>query len=149
MKINNLSEHNCIINRYLAEMRDCDYQKNRLLFRNNIMRIGEYEAFEISKTLNYEQIMTEGITRKVGNHTIRYKGEEAVRIQIESLRKRASKSYQAQAFIDNYTKTLSIAGLEPDQIDSIEKLLNKSSIVISLLSSNFLNSKTLKLSYLI
>ena len=40
MKINNLSEHNCIINRYLAEMRDCDYQKNRLLFRNNIMRIG-------------------------------------------------------------------------------------------------------------
>ena len=55
MKINNLSEHNCIINRYLAEMRDCDYQKNRLLFRNNIMRIGEYEAFEISKTLNYEK----------------------------------------------------------------------------------------------
>ena len=44
MKINNLSEHNCIINRYLAEMRDCDYQKNRLLFRNNIKRIGEYEA---------------------------------------------------------------------------------------------------------
>ena len=36
-------------------MRDCDYQKNRLLFRNNIMRIGEYEAFEISKTLNYEK----------------------------------------------------------------------------------------------
>ena len=29
MKINNLSEHNCIINRYLAEMRDCEYQKNR------------------------------------------------------------------------------------------------------------------------
>ena len=55
MKINNLSEHNCIINRYLAEMRDCDYQKNRLLFRNNIKRIGEYEAFEISKTLNYEK----------------------------------------------------------------------------------------------
>ena len=33
MKINNLSEHNCIINRYLAEMRDCEYQKNRLLFQ--------------------------------------------------------------------------------------------------------------------
>ena len=31
MKINNLSEHNCIINSYLAEMRDCEYQKNRLL----------------------------------------------------------------------------------------------------------------------
>ena len=80
------------------------------------------------KNLNYEQIMTEGITRKVGNRTIRYKGEEAVRIQIESLRKRASKSYQAQVFIDNYTKTLSIAGLEVDQIHSIEKLLNELSI---------------------
>ena len=80
------------------------------------------------KNLNYEQIMTEGITRKVGNRTIRFKGEEAVRIQIESLKKRASKSYQAQVFIDNYIKTLSIAGLEVDQIDSIEKLLNKLSI---------------------
>ncbi len=54
MKIINLSEQDSIINRYLAEMRDCEYQKNRLLFRNNIKRIGEYEAFEISKTLNYE-----------------------------------------------------------------------------------------------
>ena len=80
------------------------------------------------KNLNYEQIMTEGITRKVGNRTIRFKGEEAVRIQIESLRKRASKSYQAQVFIDNYIKTLSIAGLELDQIHSIEKLLNNLSI---------------------
>ena len=80
------------------------------------------------KNLDYEQIMTKGITRKVGNRTVRYKGEEAVRIQIESLRKRASKSYQAQVFIENYIDTLYIAGLEPDQIDFIEKLLNKLSI---------------------
>ncbi len=54
MDIINLSEHNSIINQYMAEIRDIDYQKNRMLFRNNIMRIGEYEAFEISKTLDYE-----------------------------------------------------------------------------------------------
>ena len=53
MKVINLSEQNSIINQYLAEIRDADYQTNRLLFRNNIMRIGEYEAFEISKTLDY------------------------------------------------------------------------------------------------
>ena len=41
MKIVNFSEQNSIINQYLAEMRDVDYQKNRLLFRNNMMRIGE------------------------------------------------------------------------------------------------------------
>ena len=39
----------------MAEMRDVEYQKNRLLFRNNIERIGECEAFEISKTLNYKE----------------------------------------------------------------------------------------------
>lgn len=55
MQIINLSDHNSIINQYLAEIRDQNYQKNRLLFRNNIMRIGEYEAFEISKTLNYQE----------------------------------------------------------------------------------------------
>lgn len=53
MEIINFSDTNSIINQYMAEMRDKEYQKNRLLFRNNIMRIGEFEAFEISKTFNY------------------------------------------------------------------------------------------------
>ena len=55
MEIINLSEQNSIINQYMAEIRDAEYQKNRLLFRNNIQRIEEFEAFEISKTLNYEE----------------------------------------------------------------------------------------------
>ena len=55
MKIVNFSEQNSIINQYVAEIRDVDYQKNRLLFRNNIMRIGEFEAFELSKTLEYSE----------------------------------------------------------------------------------------------
>lgn len=54
MEVINFSESNSIVNQYMAEIRDVDYQKNRLLFRNNITRIGEFEAFEISKTLNYE-----------------------------------------------------------------------------------------------
>ena len=54
MKIINFSEQNSIINQYMAEIRDAEYQKNRLLYRNNIMRIGEFEAFELSKTLAYE-----------------------------------------------------------------------------------------------
>ena len=53
MEIINLSETNSIINQYMAEIRDVNYQTNRLLFRNNIMRVGEFEAFEISKTLDY------------------------------------------------------------------------------------------------
>lgn len=55
MRIIDFSKTNSIINKYLAEMRDEEYQKNRLLFRNNIMRIGEMEAFEISKTMDYNE----------------------------------------------------------------------------------------------
>lgn len=63
MKIINLSESNSIINQYLAETRDVDYQKNRLLFRNNIQRIGELVAYEISKQLDYE---TKDVTTPLG-----------------------------------------------------------------------------------
>ena len=55
MKTINLSEQNSVMNRFLAEIRDVSYQQNRLLFRNNIERIGEYMAFEISKVLDYAQ----------------------------------------------------------------------------------------------
>lgn len=54
MKTVNLSDGNSIMNKYMWELRDVEYQKNRLLFRNNIERIGEYMAFEISKTLAYQ-----------------------------------------------------------------------------------------------
>ncbi len=54
MEIINLSSSNSIINKYLAELRDTHYQKNRTLFRNNIVRIGQLMAYEISKTLEYE-----------------------------------------------------------------------------------------------
>ena len=54
MKIINLSDTDTIVNRYLAEIRDVEYQQNRLLFRNNIKRIGEMLAYEISKTLTYK-----------------------------------------------------------------------------------------------
>lgn len=54
MEVINLSHENSIIGQYMAEIRDVNYQKNRLLFRNNIKRIGEYVAFEVSKCLSYE-----------------------------------------------------------------------------------------------
>lgn len=56
MKTINLSEQNTVMNRYLAEIRDEKYQQNRLLFRNNIERIGMCMAYEISRQLNYETI---------------------------------------------------------------------------------------------
>lgn len=54
MKVVNFSEQNSVINQYLAEIRDREYQQNRLLFRNNIQRVGEMMAYEMSKTLSYK-----------------------------------------------------------------------------------------------
>ena len=54
MEIINFAEQNSIINQYMAELRDKNYQKNRLLFRHNIKRIGEMMAYELSKTLDYK-----------------------------------------------------------------------------------------------
>ena len=54
MKLINFSEQNTVINQYLLELRDKKYQQNRLLFRNNIRRIGQMMAFELSKTLDYK-----------------------------------------------------------------------------------------------
>lgn len=75
MKIVNLSEQNSIINQYMAEMRDVDYQKNRFLFRNNIQRIGEFEAFEISKTLDYEPAK---VTTPLGEATVNLPTDKVV-----------------------------------------------------------------------
>lgn len=55
MQIVNLSEQNSVLNRFMAEVRDMEYQQNRLLFRNNIVRIGEVMAYEMSKALDYTQ----------------------------------------------------------------------------------------------
>ncbi len=63
MNIINFSEQNSVMNHYMAEIRDKSYQKNRLLFRNNIERIGEMMAYEISKTLTYK---TKTITTPLG-----------------------------------------------------------------------------------
>ncbi|MBR5063004.1 MAG: uracil phosphoribosyltransferase [Prevotella sp.] len=63
MTIINLSEQQTIVNQYMAELRDKKYQQNRLLFRNNIERIGQCMAYEISKKLEYK---TKTITTPLG-----------------------------------------------------------------------------------
>jgi len=53
MKVVNFARENSILNQYIAEIRDVNYQSNRLIFRRNIERIGELMAYEISKQLTY------------------------------------------------------------------------------------------------
>ena len=54
MQVINFAEQNSIINHYMAELRDKNFQKHRLTFRLNVERIGELMAYELSKTLEYK-----------------------------------------------------------------------------------------------
>ncbi|WP_085535769.1 uracil phosphoribosyltransferase [Massilibacteroides vaginae] len=53
MEIINLGNSNSILNRFVAELRDVNIQKDSLRFRRNIERIGEIMAYEISKRFTY------------------------------------------------------------------------------------------------
>lgn len=53
MKVINLSKSNTVLNTYLSELRDVNIQSDRMRFRQNIIRIGHVEAYEISKFLSY------------------------------------------------------------------------------------------------
>ena len=54
MQINNLSENNSILNHYLKEIRSVEIQCDPMRFRRNMERIGEIMAYEISKTMKFE-----------------------------------------------------------------------------------------------
>ncbi|OFY55341.1 MAG: uracil phosphoribosyltransferase [Bacteroidetes bacterium GWF2_49_14] len=54
MMINNLGDHNSILNQFVAEIRDEKIQSDAMRFRQNLVRIGEVIAYEISKTLSYQ-----------------------------------------------------------------------------------------------
>ncbi|MBD0776907.1 uracil phosphoribosyltransferase [Maribacter sp. ANRC-HE7] len=43
-----------VLNRFIAEIRDIEIQKDPMRFRRNIERIGEILCYEMSKTLGYE-----------------------------------------------------------------------------------------------
>ena len=53
MRIVNLGDTNSILNKFVAELRDVDIQKDSLRFRRNVERIGEIMAYEISKEFHY------------------------------------------------------------------------------------------------
>jgi uracil phosphoribosyltransferase len=49
-----LANKNTLIDRFVAELRDVEIQKDRMRFRRNLERIGEILAYEISKEYPFE-----------------------------------------------------------------------------------------------
>ena len=52
MKVINLGERNSILNKFVAQLRDKDVQKDSMRFRRNLERLGEIFAYEISKLMD-------------------------------------------------------------------------------------------------
>lgn len=55
----NLSQHYSLLSDWISEIRDEEIQKDRMRFRRNLERIGEVAAYEISKTLLFEEKETQ------------------------------------------------------------------------------------------
>lgn len=55
IEIINFATTPSLVSRYMRELRDVNIQKDPMRFRNNLNRIGEIMAYEISKRLDYSQ----------------------------------------------------------------------------------------------
>lgn len=75
MEIYHLLEQNTIANKFVAQLRDVNIQKDSMRFRRNIERIGEILGYELSKTLKYEP---EEIESPLGIATINQPSDELV-----------------------------------------------------------------------
>ena len=53
MKIVNFNESNSVLNQFVLELRSKQIQGDKLRFRENVHRIGQMMAYEISKTMHY------------------------------------------------------------------------------------------------
>ena len=62
-----LTKQNSIANHWLADLRNIHTHQNRAVFRQNMMRIGEVLAYELSKTFAYQkkEVQTPLATAKV------------------------------------------------------------------------------------
>lgn len=65
-----LNQQNTVLNKFIAEIRDREIQRDSMRFRRNMERIGEVMAYEISKTLAYKPRTVETPLGEALVHTI-------------------------------------------------------------------------------
>jgi len=77
--VKNLGKTNSIFNNFIAELRDVKVQQDSMRFRRNLERIGEIMAYELSKSLAFEQ---EEVVSSLGSTIIPVIKEHPVLIPI-------------------------------------------------------------------
>ncbi len=75
MDLHILNEQNTVLNKFIAEIRDREIQRDPMRFRRNLERIGEVTAYEISKTLNYAPRV---VTTPLGEATVQQISDQVV-----------------------------------------------------------------------
>ncbi|RXP61376.1 uracil phosphoribosyltransferase [Lutibacter sp. HS1-25] len=75
MNVTILDHQNSLLNKFIAEIRDENVQKDSMRFRRNIERIGEILAYELSKSLSYK---SETITTPLGTKIVQSLQNEVV-----------------------------------------------------------------------
>ncbi len=71
----NLSEQHSLVSNWVGELRDVSVQDDRMRFRRNLERIAEVAAYEISKTLDWDE---KEITTPLGNAACKSLREQPV-----------------------------------------------------------------------
>ena len=107
------------------------FKKQRV--KSQALAIAQGQIYEtkpptLFKKLDYNELYTQGITRKVGNKTVRFTGEEAVKVQIESLKRETNRFAKKQQFIDAYIGRLEEMGGNSELIYTIRKKLENLSV---------------------
>ena len=69
MEVINFADRPSLANRYMLELRDVEIQKDPMRFRNNLDRLGQIMAYEISKRLDYRDVEIE--TPQIGRASCR------------------------------------------------------------------------------
>ena len=59
MEIINLCDQNSLVGQFMSEIRDKQFQLDRMRFRTNVQRLGQIMAYEISKRLQYKTVDVE------------------------------------------------------------------------------------------
>lgn len=75
MELINLGEKSSILNSFVAQLRDKDFQKDSLRFRTNLERLGQIFGYEISKTLQGE---SRSVVTPLGIATLQVPNEHVV-----------------------------------------------------------------------
>lgn len=78
------------------------------------------------KKLDIDEVYNKGVWRRTKGGKLKlYTGDKALKIQIESMRRRASKVYMKNLYIDNYIKALRKVYPHSRKTKEIEKQLRK------------------------